>query len=63
MSQFTEQRTNQNEDEHSWTHLLPSNYYSELNQQYYVRFRRQSMLSLKDLRMRQPYPFEYARYL
>lgn len=52
-----------NQDELGWTQLLPTNFYSELNQQYYMRFRRHSRLQLKDLRRARPYPFEYARYL
>ncbi|KAL7740640.1 hypothetical protein ACLKA6_000016 [Drosophila palustris] len=63
MSQFLETRTKQIEDSENWTHLLPSNFYSALNQQYYVRFRRQSMLDLKDLRRIRPHPFEYAIYI
>ncbi|XP_064553645.1 uncharacterized protein LOC135439001 [Drosophila montana] len=63
ISQFLERRAEPNQEELSWTHLLPSNYYSELNQQYYVRFRRHSRLALKDLRRARTYPFEYARYL
>ncbi|KAH8404884.1 hypothetical protein KR222_008976, partial [Zaprionus bogoriensis] len=47
-----------------WTHIfLPSNYYSELNAQYYARFRRQSHLQLKNLRRNRPYPFEIALYI
>ncbi|EDW63527.2 uncharacterized protein Dvir_GJ12613, partial [Drosophila virilis] len=63
ISQFLERRPEPNQEELSWTHMLPSNYYSELNQQYYVRFRRHSTLALKDLRRARSYPFEYARYL
>ncbi|XP_030555434.1 uncharacterized protein LOC115758800 [Drosophila novamexicana] len=63
ISQFLERRPEPYQEELSWTHLLPSNYYSELNQQYYVRFRRHSRLALKDLRRARSYPFEYARYL
>ena len=63
MSQFLETRTKQIEDSEKWTHLLPSNFYSAMNQQYYVRFRRHSFLDLKDLRRIRPYPFEYAIYI
>ncbi|XP_017859873.1 PREDICTED: uncharacterized protein LOC108611639 [Drosophila arizonae] len=52
-----------NQDELGWTQFLPTNFYSELNQQHYMRFRRHSRLQLKDLRRARPYPFEYARYL
>ncbi|EDW12149.1 uncharacterized protein Dmoj_GI11349 [Drosophila mojavensis] len=52
-----------NQDELGWTQFLPTNFYSELNQQYYMRFRRHSRLQLKDLRRARPYPFEYARYI
>ncbi|KAH8263005.1 hypothetical protein KR044_003044 [Drosophila immigrans] len=63
MLQFLDQNSNENEDSLNWTHLLPSNYYSELNQQYYLRFRRQSRLNLMDLRRSLSYPFEYALYI
>ncbi|KAH8415190.1 hypothetical protein KR215_007778 [Drosophila sulfurigaster] len=63
MLQFLEQNSNENEDSLNWTHLLPSNYYSELNQQYYLRFRRRSKLSLMDLRRSRSYPFESAFYI
>ncbi|KAH8377303.1 hypothetical protein KR093_004768, partial [Drosophila rubida] len=62
MLHFLEQSSNENEDSLSWTHLLPSNYYSELNQQYYLRFRRQSRLNLMEMRQSLSYPFEYALY-
>lgn len=63
MSQFLEQRSGQSEDSSEWMHVfLPSNYYSELNEQYYARFRRQSQLQFKDLRRSRSYPFEIALY-
>ncbi|EDW76349.1 uncharacterized protein Dwil_GK19063 [Drosophila willistoni] len=40
--------------------FLPSNYFSELNQQYYLRFRRQA--KMKKSHLLRPYPFELARY-
>ncbi|XP_017120524.1 uncharacterized protein LOC108141587 [Drosophila elegans] len=49
-----------------WTHLLPTNFYSEMNQQYYRRFRRRAGLMLINglgAGKRRPYPFEYARYV
>ncbi|XP_017063013.2 uncharacterized protein LOC108102501 [Drosophila eugracilis] len=51
----------QNDDyETSWSHFLPTNFYSEMNMQYYRRFRRQGGLVGGG---KQPYPFEYARYV
>ncbi|EDW54432.1 uncharacterized protein LOC6613546 [Drosophila sechellia] len=52
------------EGDHSWSHLLPTNYYSEMNQQYYRRFRRQAgRMDTFGSEKRQQYPFEYARYV
>lgn len=61
MPQFLEQRNGQHDDSSEWI-FLPSNYYSELNEQYYTRFRRQSKLEFKDLHEIRPYPFEIALY-
>lgn len=63
MTQFLEQRSGKSEDSSEWMDVfLPSNYYSELNEQYYSRFRRQSQLQFKDISRSRPYPFEIALY-
>ncbi|KAH8381125.1 hypothetical protein KR200_002889, partial [Drosophila serrata] len=58
MFQFLE-RPNADGDQ-SWSHLLPSNFYSEMNQQYYRRFRRHgSEMGVH----RRRHQFEYAQYI
>ncbi|KAH8282376.1 hypothetical protein KR054_007297, partial [Drosophila jambulina] len=48
------------EGDQSWSHLLPTNFYSEMNQQYYSRFRRHgSELGVQ----RRRHQFEYAKYI
>ncbi|XP_016978517.1 uncharacterized protein LOC108044138 [Drosophila rhopaloa] len=60
--QFLEQ-PNADPDQ-SWSHHLPTNFYSEINQQYYRRFRRQAgLINRLGTGNRQHYPFEYARYV
>ncbi|XP_016993442.1 uncharacterized protein [Drosophila takahashii] len=49
------------EHDHSWAHLLPINFYSEMNQQYFRRFRRQA--GVFGTGKRNQHPFEYARYV
>ncbi|XP_017019137.2 uncharacterized protein [Drosophila kikkawai] len=58
MFQFLE-RPNAEGDQ-SWSHLLPTNFYSEMNQQYYRRFRRHGS-GLEGQRRR--HQFEYAQYI
>ncbi|XP_030377475.1 uncharacterized protein LOC115626290 [Scaptodrosophila lebanonensis] len=52
---------NQNQQQ-NWAHLLPINYYSALNHQYYMRFRRQAQAP-HSYPNRRLYAFEYARYV
>ncbi|KAH8342762.1 hypothetical protein KR084_011469 [Drosophila pseudotakahashii] len=49
------------EHDHSWAHLLPTNFYSEMNQQYFRRFRRQAVIFGTGKRNQQP--FENARFV
>ncbi|EDW28249.1 GL19101 [Drosophila persimilis] len=49
--------------EQSWSYLLPTNFYSEINQQYYRRFRRRANLKKNFPMPYRWYPFEYARYI
>ncbi|KAH8319034.1 hypothetical protein KR067_004996, partial [Drosophila pandora] len=60
MFQFLEGRNT--ESDQNWSHLLPTNFYSEINQQYYRRFRRQTRIG-KGKWMQPPLLFEYARYI
>ncbi|KAH8297882.1 hypothetical protein KR018_000079 [Drosophila ironensis] len=66
MFQFLEGSTSE-DDQAGWaSHLLPTNFYSEINQQYYRRFRRHTALSTAlgiGLRRWQQSSFEFARYV
>ncbi|KAH8244445.1 hypothetical protein KR026_010037, partial [Drosophila bipectinata] len=60
MFQFLEGRNT--ESDQNWSHLLPTNFYSEINQQYYRRFRRHTRIG-KGRWKQPPLLFEYARYI
>ncbi|XP_017041244.1 uncharacterized protein LOC108088102 [Drosophila ficusphila] len=52
------------ERDRSWSHLLPTNFYSEMNQQYYRRFRRQTgMMNRLGSGQLWRFPFENDRYV